>query len=263
MPLPVMPYPQPSAFCRRPCPKSAVASGSSNRGSRMAYVFGSLAVLPVLGFGWLGAAIATPTATANAVAIAQANAARPTLRLGSEGPAVAELQGMLVLLGYYPGQVDGAFTDATEAAVRDFQAAAGLTSDGIVGPATWSRLLPTPSTEFTPPAASATGGDEPEPNPSAATEEPSAAGTPTAGGPEPTATNAVTSPVELPTLRVGMYGPAVTRVQERLQRLDFYTGALDGIFGPQTEAAVKAFQRSRQLNPDGVIGPVTWQALLR
>jgi N-acetylmuramoyl-L-alanine amidase len=262
MPLPVMPYSQPSAFCHRPCHKSTTASGFLQRGSRMARVMGSLVALPVLGFGWMGAAIATPASTADAVPIAQANAARPTLRLGSEGPAVAELQGMLVLLGYYPGAVDGAFTDATEAAVRDFQSAAGLTSDGIVGPATWSRLLPTPSTEFTPPAAPATGGDEPEPDPSAAADDPPAAESPAAGDAAPT-TAAVTSPVELPTLRVGMYGPAVIRVQERLQRLDFYTGALDGVFGPQTEAAVKAFQRSRQLNPDGVIGPVTWQALLR
>jgi N-acetylmuramoyl-L-alanine amidase len=35
----------------------------------------------------------------------------------------------------------------------------------------------------------------------------------------------------------------------------------DGIFGPITEAAVIAFQRSRNLNPDGVVGPLTWGAL--
>jgi N-acetyl-anhydromuramyl-L-alanine amidase AmpD len=35
----------------------------------------------------------------------------------------------------------------------------------------------------------------------------------------------------------------------------------DGVFGPATENAVKAFQKSKQLLPDGIVGPVTWAAL--
>jgi peptidoglycan hydrolase-like protein with peptidoglycan-binding domain len=60
-----------------------------------------------------------------------------------------------------------------------------------------------------------------------------------------------------------MTGPAVSRVQETLRSRGFYQDAIDGIFGPATEAAVMEFQRSVQLADDGVVGPATWQALLQ
>ncbi|PSR15744.1 peptidoglycan-binding protein, partial [filamentous cyanobacterium CCP3] len=72
---------------------------------------------------------------------------RPTLRLGSQGESVRELQSMLILLGYYPGQVTGLYQEDTATATRRFQTAAGITADGIVGPATWSRLFPAPPSE--------------------------------------------------------------------------------------------------------------------
>ncbi|NJO08469.1 MAG: peptidoglycan-binding protein [Leptolyngbyaceae cyanobacterium SL_1_1] len=101
---------------------------------------------------------ASPTEATSAT---QRPTARPTLRLNSEGEPVAELQALLKLLGLYSGAVDGVYNEATQAAVIGFQQAASLSADGIVGPATWNRLLPSPpSVENPPDSAAATAGPE-------------------------------------------------------------------------------------------------------
>ncbi|MBE9079765.1 peptidoglycan-binding protein [Romeria aff. gracilis LEGE 07310] len=75
--------------------------------------------------------------------IAQATS-YPTLQLGSLGERVSELQSMLTLLSFYSGEVDGVYSESTQAAVVQFQTAAGLEANGVVGPDTWEKLLPTP-----------------------------------------------------------------------------------------------------------------------
>jgi peptidoglycan hydrolase-like protein with peptidoglycan-binding domain len=64
-----------------------------------------------------------------------------------------------------------------------------------------------------------------------------------------------------PTLAIGSTGPDVRRVQILLvmiKLLDF--SGIDGNFGPKTQDAVKSFQEGNNLTPDGVVGPVTWNA---
>lgn len=46
-------------------------------------------------------------------------------------------------------------------------------------------------------------------------------------------------------------------VQTRLKKWGYYTGSVDGINGPKTKAAVKAFQKKYGLVQDGIVGPLT------
>lgn len=62
-------------------------------------------------------------------------------------------------------------------------------------------------------------------------------------------------------VRLGDKGQAVKRLQEILDTLGFDGGNNDGIFGPKTESVVKAFQVSKSLKADGIVGPKTWDKI--
>jgi len=68
-----------------------------------------------------------------------------------------------------------------------------------------------------------------------------------------------------PTIRRGSSGEDVKYCQSILISLGYDLGSYgaDGKFGAKTEAAVKAFQKSKGLAADGVVGPLTWDALER
>jgi peptidoglycan hydrolase-like protein with peptidoglycan-binding domain len=316
---------------------------------------------------------------------------RPTLKLGSQGERVSELQGALKLLGYYTGTVDGNFNQMTANAVSQFKQAAGLAPDGIVDGNTWQRLfpgegtvasspaLPNPASKF-PTPNSVTNNVTPEPKPSSPStsqttvrQSSSGSGTSTsrseqtlrttstdgagqtssseqivrttsttgsgetvrtrqtprnqtsssgetvrtrqtprnqtsssgetvrtsrqtprnqtASSGETVRTSRQTSSSKqtprtsrqtsssgqttrqtpsiqytaggMPILRIGMRGSEVVKLQERLKRLGFLDGDVDGDFGPSTEAAVKAAQQRYGLESDGIAGGATWDALTR
>ena len=77
----------------------------------------------------------------------------------------------------------------------------------------------------------------------------------------------IAPPQSLPdTVRRGSRGPAVVELQRRLNIWATRTGQpgrlkTDGMLGPVTDGAVRAFQRSFLLAADGVVGPKTWTAL--
>jgi peptidoglycan hydrolase-like protein with peptidoglycan-binding domain len=64
-----------------------------------------------------------------------------------------------------------------------------------------------------------------------------------------------------PTLRNGAQRIAVRGLQRRLIDAGFELDEIDGHFGPQTEAAVRAFQERSALDVDGVVGPQTWERI--
>ena len=124
-----------------------------------------------------------------------------TMRTGDTGYQVSELQEALKRLGYYTGEINGTYDTATFVAVKRFQEASRLTVDGVAGPKVLAALNPVV-------------------DPTQVPEIQLAAATPT---PAPiTADNMVV-------LRRGTRGMAVTRLQERLVSLGYYSITPDGI----------------------------------
>lgn len=61
--------------------------------------------------------------------------------------------------------------------------------------------------------------------------------------------------------RYGSRGEEVKQIQTKLKSWGYYNGEVDGIFGSNTQAAVKKFQQKNGLNVDGVVGEKTLSAL--
>ena len=141
------------------------------------------------------------------------------LQVGSSGDSVLRAQGWLVALGFGVGSsgADGHFGPDTQAAVQAWQAATGRPVTGVITSEEYGLL------------ESAAAAD-PEPN------------VPTDLGDG------------LP-LRVGSSGPRVAQLQQMLADLGFSPGSsgADGQFGPDTEAAVQAWQASAGHATDGVV----------
>ena len=174
-------------------------------------------------------------------AVVNGRISRPTLQPGSQGEAVLELQSVLTLLGYYSGPLSGVFQDTTQVAVQQFQTDAGINPDGIVGPATWSSLFPAPPSEANPPGTAVsstpqnatTTPNTPASTSQGTTAEPSTSpqAPPSPSSPPAPSTNSGSQ--ARPVLRLGDRGAAVSQLQQLLQKLDFYNGPIDGIFGSQ------------------------------
>ena len=65
----------------------------------------------------------------------------PIIRYMSRGVYVCVAQDALIYLGYDTGGLDGVFGRRTESSVKEYQITRGLVADGIIGPATWRKLM--------------------------------------------------------------------------------------------------------------------------
>ncbi|MFA5087959.1 MAG: peptidoglycan-binding domain-containing protein [Candidatus Omnitrophota bacterium] len=55
--------------------------------------------------------------------------------------------------------------------------------------------------------------------------------------------------------------PEIQQIQQALKQAGAYQGKIDGVSGPKTKRAIKDFQSQNGLNPDGKVGPKTWEKL--
>ena len=139
------------------------------------------------------------------------------LEAGDSGTGVAQLQQFLTSVGFDVGPVDGVYGPKTTAGVRLFQEGQGLEPDGIVGPNTRSAIARV--TEVLPAAAVLDANGR--------------------------------------ILRPGARGDDVAQVQELLKIAGHDPGAVDGVLGPLTQAAIESFQAEAGIEVDGKIGPNT------
>lgn len=151
----------------------------------------------------------------------------PTLRVGSSGSAVTDMQNKLKKAGIYKGSVHGKYDTSTRNAVIAFQKKYKLKADGIAGPATLSKLDAVIA---------------------------------------PTKVATVSKPVtttvkKYPTLRSGSKGTAVVDMQNKLKKNGVYRGNSHGSYDAATRNAVIAFQKKYKLKADGIAGPATLSKL--
>lgn len=180
------------------------------------------------------------------------------LQLGNRGAAVRALQESLAAAGF-PSSSNSIFDQATQKAVMRFQQAKKLTVDGIVGPKTWAAL----------PAIGGQNASSPRRNPSSRSTSRATTRLPaprttikrstsrtTTSRSTPKETTRLPAPrTAIGSLNTPSNTPSFSTtevVQRRLKELGFYPGEIDGIWGPQTQAAVEAAQRSYDVSSSDI-----------
>ena len=186
--------------------------------------------------GTITVVTSAPTATPKATATPAPTSS--SLKTGSTGTSVRQLQQRLKDLGYYSGSVDGKFGSGTASAVTAFQSANGLTADGVAGTRTLNKLYSDNAVSASSSGSGSSGGSSSR----------------VTATPKPTATPNLTNARYL---TIGSSGSDVKRLQKRLIDLGWMSGSADGDYGGATEAAVKAFQKKSGIWNDGIAGPDT------
>ena len=155
-----------------------------------------------------------------------------TMSEGSSGSVIVDMETLLnriakVYTAINTETVDGKFGSNMYNAVVRFQRQFGLSSDGVIGPNTWNKIV-------------------------------SVDGTLQAGG-----FVAVTTPYPGTPQQEGSEGNNVRYIQSYMGSITgLPTVTIDGIFGSQTKNLVMQFQLKYGLSVDGIVGPNTWSRMI-
>jgi len=158
-----------------------------------------------------------------------------TLKIGMEGRDVRHLQMRLDTAGFFDAPATARFGRVTRTALKRYQRSRCLTADGVAGPATIRALR-----SLAPACRAAAGSGTAEKR----------------DAPDGDRDDYLTVDLGSRTLAPGMAGRDVRTVQRLLKLRS------TGEFGPETEAAIREFQRSAGLGVDGAVGPATSDALI-
>lgn len=223
---------------------------------------------------------------------------KPLVYKGKTGETVKYIQNKLINKGYFLGRTgaDGIFGFQTEKAVRQFQIDSNLSADGIIGPLTWEKLEdPTIVISSSYPGNIIGMGARGD-NVLKIQRELIRRGYNVPGGADGQYGSGCRETVkkfqgdngleidgdvgentwntlfplqnqkensEWPRYYIakGMSDGNVSIIQTRLSNLGYSIGPIDGIFGENTEEAIKNFQETNHLDVDGIVGRDTWNAL--
>lgn len=175
-------------------------------------------------------------------------------RVSGYNSRVEELQQILKDAGFEPGPTDGIMERQTRAAIRKFQKEKGLKPTGKVDSTT--QLALNRAKEIT------KEDSKIKAEPDLFVEQAAQEELKTEGPKIETSDIKRKSEVqdEIMSYRLKSEDRA-RQIQTALKKAEFYKGEIDGKEGPQTKRAIKSFQRAKKLNPDGIVGPRTWEEL--
>lgn len=174
----------------------------------------------------------------------------PTLEKGVSSEWVVYLQEMLRESGYWQGDTNGDFDDDLEQAVQAAQDNLNLTRTGVVDDETWSaleQLAPSVQQPAQSNGSADTGQSSTQQDQDNQQSTTSAAET--------------TNTTDYPTLQKGISSEWVTYLQQVLEALGYWTGAVDGSFGDELEQVVQTLQAGNSLAQTGIVDGQTWDLL--
>lgn len=190
----------------------------------------------------------------NASKIAELGDAPGAMRIGDSNSDVKKLQQALKILNYYSGKLDGDYGEGTTKAVMEYQNDHDLLADGVAGKDTVKSIFGSCAKTSMSQSASSSSSSSSSGKSSSSSSSKSASKYPTVdsideigSAPKPT--------------RSGDSGSDVAKLQQALNVLGYYNGAIDGSYGTGTENAVKNFQRKRSMKADGIAGSATIRVL--